>query len=293
MSVEATAKRAPASIEEARERVHCGWARVADSWSRHADYVDAQAAQITEKMLDLTRPQPGERVVELACGPGGSGLAAAPMVGPEGEVLMSDVVPGMTAIAAARAAGLGLRNVSTQVLDLERINLRAASYDVVLCRDGLMFAVEPASAASEIRRILRPGGRVALAVWGPPADNPWLGAVFDGVGAVIGATLPPPGLPGPFALDSAERLARLLSDAGLAEVAVHELRLRRRAESFQAWWSRTSALAGPLSAMLASLPPHVITAIRARLQDEVSPYATGEGLDFPALALIASGRVGA
>ena len=78
-----------------------------------------------------------------------------------------------------------------------------------------MFALDPAHAVAEIRRILRPGGRVALAVWGPRARNPWLSLVFDAVSAQLGTTLPPPGVPGPFALDDPERLAGLLAGAGL------------------------------------------------------------------------------
>ena len=76
---------------------------------------------MTARMLELSQPQPGERVLELACGPGGPGLAAAPLVHPDGEVVLSDVADSMTAIAAARATALGLRNVTTRVLDLERI----------------------------------------------------------------------------------------------------------------------------------------------------------------------------
>ena len=74
----------------------------------HAAYIDARGAHVTARMLELTGPRPGERVLELACGPGGLGFAAAELVAPGGEVVVSDVVPEMTAIAAARAAALGL-----------------------------------------------------------------------------------------------------------------------------------------------------------------------------------------
>ena len=159
-----------------RARLHGMWAAVAGSWGEHADYVDARAAGVTRAMLAASRPQPGERVLELACGPGGVGIAAAELVAPGGEVVLSDVAAEMTAIAAARAAATGLGNVSTRVLDIERIDEPDASYDVVLCREGLMFAPDPARAAREIRRVLRPGGRVAIAVWGPRERNPWLGS---------------------------------------------------------------------------------------------------------------------
>jgi SAM-dependent methyltransferase len=280
-----------ASIDDLRTRLHGMWAAVADGWAEHAEYADARGAEVAETMLGLTRPQPGERVLELACGPGGLGLAAAERVGPAGAVVLSDVAAEMTAIAAARADGLGLSNVTTRELDLERIDQPDASYDVVLCREGLMFAPDPDRAAREIRRVLRPGGRVAVAVWGPRDRNPWLGVVFDAVSAQIGAPVPPPGIPGPFSLGDADRLAGLLAGAGLSDVVVSELPVPLRAASFEEWWARTSALAGPLAKILASLPDEAATAVRARAQAAVGAYETPAGLEFPGVSLIASGRV--
>lgn len=275
--------------DEFRANLHAMWASVAGSWGEHAEYADTRGAQATAKMLELTAPQPGERVLELACGPGGVGLAAAPLVGPTGEVVLSDVVPEMTAIAAARADTLGLTNVRTLVLDLERIDQPDCTYDVVLCREGLMFAPDPARAAREIRRVLKPGGRVALAVWGPRDRNPWLSVIFDVVSAQLGVPIPPPGIPGPFALDDPDRLLNLLSDAELTDVSVSEPSTPMRVSSFDEWWTRTSSLAGPLATMLAALPDEAATALRDRLREAVKPYVTAGGLDFPGVNLLAAG----
>ncbi|HEY3189035.1 MAG TPA: class I SAM-dependent methyltransferase, partial [Solirubrobacteraceae bacterium] len=232
-------------LAELRTRLHGMWAAVAGAWERHADYADARGVEVTARMLALTDPRPGERVLELACGPGGVGLAAAGRVGPAGEVVVSDVATEMTAIAAARAREQGLTNVRARDLDLERIDEPDRCYDVVLCREGLMFAPEPDRAAREIRRVLRPGGRFAVAVWGPRERNPWLGVVFDAVGAQIGRPLPPDGVPGPFSLSDAGALAHLLSGADLEDVVVDEQPVALRAASFDEWWPRTAALAGP------------------------------------------------
>jgi SAM-dependent methyltransferase len=175
-------------------------------------------------------------------------------------------------------------------LDLDDLDQPDQAYDVVLCREGLMFAVDPAHAVAEIRRVLRPGGRVAVAVWGPRARNPWLGVVFDAVSAQLGAPVPPPGVPGPFALDDPERLARLLTEAGLAEVVVTEVPTPLRDASVQAWWTRTSALAGPLAKRLAALPEPARRQLRARLEAAARPYQTPTGLDFPGVSLLGAGR---
>jgi SAM-dependent methyltransferase len=266
------------------------WAAVAGSWAEHAEYADARGAKVAERMLELTMPRPGERVLELACGPGGVGLAAAERVAPGGEVVLSDVAAEMTAIASARADVLRLSNVSTRELDLERIKEPDRSYDVVLCREGLMFAPDPARAAREIQRVLRPGGRIALAVWGPRERNPWLGVVFDALSAQIGKPVPPPGIPGPFSLDDADRLAGLISDAELSDVIVSEVPVPLHADSFEEWWTRTSALAGPLAKILVSLPDEAALALRDRLREAVGPYESPTGLDFPGVTLLASAR---
>ena len=190
------------------------WGAVAPGWAEHADYVDERGAELTEELLELAAPRPGERVLELAAAQVGSGWQRRPASRPSGEVVLSDVAAEMTAIAQQRAAALGVDNVSTRVLDFEQIDEPDGSYDVVLCREGLMFAAEPARAAREIQRVLRPGGRAALAVWGPRQRNPWLGMVLDAVSAQLGAPVPPPGVPGPFSLGDAEQAAAILPAPG-------------------------------------------------------------------------------
>ena len=262
-------------------QLHEMWESVAPHWAEHVAYADERGARVAERMLELTAPVAGDDVLELACGPGGLGLAAAAR---GADVVLSDIAPGMTAIAAARAAELNL-DARTRVLDLEQIDEPDASYDVVLCREGLMFAGNPADAAREIRRVLRPGGRFAIAVWGPRERNPWLGVVFDAVAAELGRPVPPPGIPGPFSLSDAPRLSELLGGAPVEEVSVP-----LRAASFEEWWSRTTALAGPLTAILAGLSDGSSASLQAHVREAAAAYETPDGLDFPGVSLLASGR---
>jgi SAM-dependent methyltransferase len=271
------------AAEDLRTHLHDMWSAVAPAWAEHAAYADARGAEAGERMLELTAVGPGDRVLELACGPGGVGLAAAER---GADVVLSDVAPEMTAIAEARAQGVP--NASARVLDAEDIDEPDGRYDVVLCREGLMFATDPARASGEIFRVLRPGGRVAIAVWGPRERNPWLGLVFDAVAAQLGRPVPPPGVPGPFSL--AHGLDALLERAGFADVVIAELAVPLRAGSFEEWWTRTSALAGPLATILASLPEPAARALEDRLRAATRPYATPAGVELPGVSLIASAR---
>ena len=171
--------------DDLRARLDGMWASVAGGWREYAEYVDARGSAVTERMIELSSLRPNDRVLELACGPGSVGLAAAERVGPAGQVVVSDVAAEMTAIAIDRAHTRGLANVTVRVLDLESIDEPDGTYDVVLCREGLMFASDPARGVREIARVLRPGGGAALAVWGPRERNPWLGLVFDAVSAEL------------------------------------------------------------------------------------------------------------
>jgi SAM-dependent methyltransferase len=282
---------ATTSGTDGRARIHGMWSSVAGAWAEHAEFVDARGAELTWHLLDLAAPRLGERVVELACGAGGVGIAAAPLVGSAGEVVLSDVAPPMVKAAGDRARHRGLDNVTTQVLDLEDIAAPDESFDVVVCRDGLQFTVEPSRAMAEIRRILRPGGRVAVATWGPRAANPWLGVVLDAVSAQVGRPLPPPGMPGPFALDEPSTLAAILTGAGLHDVSVTERPVPMRTGSVDEWWRRTPALAGPLAHVLAGMPQQARDELAASVREAARPYTTADGgLDFPGVGLIGYGR---
>jgi ubiquinone/menaquinone biosynthesis C-methylase UbiE len=266
------------------------WSAVAPAWNEYADFVDERSATVGAAMLAAAALQPGDDVLELGCGPGGVGMAAAEAVGDEGHVVLSDVAPEMTAIAEERARRRGLRNVTVRERDMAHIDEPDGSFDTVLARDALMLVADPTAAAAETRRVLRPGGRAVFAVWGAPVANPWLTTLFDAVGAQLGAPVPPPGMPGPFALAADGALARVLSDAGFDDVAVQEVSTPMRVASFEEWWTIVPALAGPVAALLASLPDDVTSVIRDSAETALHPYAGEDGYTIPGLSLIGVGH---
>ena len=233
---------------------------------------------------------PATHVLELGCGPGGVGFSAAEIVGADGQVVLSDVAPEMTAIAAERAARRGLSNVVALELDMEHLDAPDSSYDKVLCREALMLVADPAAAAREALRVLRPGGRAVFAVWGPPAANPWLSALLDAIGAQLGAPVPPPGMPGPFALSEDGALAGVLAAAGFHDIEVRDVAVPMQVGSFDEWWGIVPSLAGPVAALLASLPDDVTSAIRSNAESALSAFATEGGYAIPGLSLVGVGH---
>jgi ubiquinone/menaquinone biosynthesis C-methylase UbiE len=271
--------------------LHVMWSTVAPSWSRYADFIDDRGAAVTQAMLSAVDVQPGDHVLELGCGPGGLGIAAAKLVGADGRVVLSDVSPEMTAIAGERAERLGLRNVDVRQFDMEHIDAADSSFDKVFSREALMLVADPTAAARETLRVLRPGGGAAFSVWGPPAANPWLSALLDAVGAQLGSPVPPPGVPGPFSLSEPGALASVLNDAEFADTDVREVDATMQVASLDKWWGIVPSLAGPVAALLASLPDDVRSAIRDQGESTLTDYATQTGYAIPGMCLVGVGRV--
>lgn len=264
------------------------WSAAAPAWNAHADYVDSRTRAATDVMLHAAALDAGVRVLELGCGPGGLGLEAAARVA-GGHVTLSDIAPEMVVIAAARAETRGIANVTLRVLDLAAIDVPDASYDVVLSRDALMFVDPPSIAVTEIRRVLVPGGRAVVAVWGARAANPWLGVLLDAVTAVTGFPVPPPGVPGPFSLGDARALRRLFVGSRFTDVTVDEVDAPARFASFDEWWSTVPALAGPLGQLLAGMPDETRDAIRDAAASALAAYAADDGsYDIPGVTLVAA-----
>jgi SAM-dependent methyltransferase len=156
-------------------------------------------------------------------------------------------------------------------------------------RHALMFALNPARAVQEMVRVLAPGGRLAVSVWGARSANPWLGRIFDSASAVLDRPVPPPGIPGPFSLAEPGKLSASLARPDLVDVTVVEVTVDTMAASFEEYWNRTSALAGPLSKILAGLPPEGIERLKAKVHDSLAPFDGPNGLKIPGVALVAAG----
>ena len=194
----------------------------------------------------------------------------------------------MVDIARQRAAARGLTNVRAEVLDLENIAEPDEAYDVVLCREGMMFALDPARAAAEMHRILRPAGRAAVAVWASRQDNPWLGVLLDTITQVTGIDVPPPGTPGPFALSDTDGLRQLFAGAGFTALTLDHVAAPLRSPSFEAWWTRNLTLAGPAAAILNGLDNATTWRLQDLLRDAMTPDEAAGALELPGLAVASS-----
>jgi SAM-dependent methyltransferase len=259
---------------------------MAPGWERWRARIDGAVAPVREWMLRELAAAPGQTVLELAAASGDTGLQAAAAVGDGGRLLSTDLTPAMVEIGRRRSAEVGARNVEHRVMDAERIDLPDGSVDGVLCRFGYMLMADPAAALAGTRRVLRPGGRVVLAVWGPPERNPWL-ALGGGVLRDRGH-LPPlsPDEPSPFAMASEERILTLLAGAGLVGARVEEVPVAMTYRD-AADYLELSAELSPAGRVIRELPEGEREEVRRRLEEALAPFASADGLRMPGVALCA------
>src|SRR3972149_6888933 len=149
------------------------WGRAAASWRKHDERLRQVTAPVSRRLLELAGISAGMRVLDIASGTGEPALPAAEIVGPEGRVVLTDQSEEMLAVAREKAEARGLMNVEFRVADGEQLEAKEGEFDAVLCRWGIMFMPEPARCLRQARAALKPGGRIALAVWGPPERNPF------------------------------------------------------------------------------------------------------------------------
>jgi SAM-dependent methyltransferase len=240
-------------------------------------------------MLGAAALAPGQRVLDLAAGPGEVGFQAAKLIEPGGELICSDQSEAMLELARARGSELGLTNVSYRVLGGEWIDLQLASVDVVLCRWGYMLMVDPAAALRETRRVLRSGGRVALAVWDAAQRNPWLQIPLE-VLTEHGLLAPPaPGTAGTFALGDASTLRSLLEEAGFTEITVEAIDITREAPEFDSWWATHLDLSVSTLSAFEQADEGQTEAIESQLRARLGHYtAPGGALAVPGRTLVAA-----
>lgn len=275
-----------APVRESDDTRHT-WEAVAPAWERHRTRMFESARAVSEWLVDRLDPQEGDTLLELTAGPGETGFLAAERIGPKGRLVCSDLAPAMIEVARRGAADRALDNVHFQVVDAQRISLADAAVDGVMSRFGLALVPDPVAAFSEIRRVLRPGGRLAYAVWGPPERNAWIGLLM---GALIQNGHAPPGDPfapgGVLSLAPASRNRLVLTEAGFEHVRITEVAAVMPFADLDDYWALQTSVAGPVASLVATMTDDEIESVRATLEPEMAPYRVGDRYALPSLATV-------
>ena len=259
------------------ERIE-GYAR--DATPRTRLYADA--------LVSLVAPAPGARVLDAATGSGAVAVEAARRVGPKGSVLATDFLPEWEPYVIRLAAEASVANVSFAAMPMEALALPDASFDVVLCQFGLMFVDDRVRALREMRRVLRPGGKLGVTVWSEPEK---VGLFL--ISRLVSAALPPPeGEPGasPTALGEPGLIEGLVAEAGFRDIVVERVTLIHPVEDAAEEWRRWSdPVANPAARGLAALSEEQQRRLRDDVIAALEAFREGEEIRIPSEAILVVG----
>jgi ubiquinone/menaquinone biosynthesis C-methylase UbiE len=266
------------------------WEDAAEAWDRWGPTLETWLGEATDRMLDATGVTTGGRVLDIAAGAGGQGLAAAARTGPTGRVLLTDISPTILRYAAQAARDAGAHHVETQEADGELLDLpEPESFDAVICRLGLIYFPDQRQALARIRHALREGGRIGAIVYSTPDRNAFFSLPVSIIRSRAQLPPPEPGQPGPFSLGGPGVLETLLRDAGFRDVTVETvpapLLLPSAAECVR--FERDSF--GALHQMLASVPAEERESVWQEIADALGTFETSDGFAGPCELLVAVG----
>jgi SAM-dependent methyltransferase len=277
----------PASGDEHAAHSQRSWDALAATWERHRARIFDATRAVSDRLVDLIDPRPGDTILELAAGTGETGFLIADRLGAHGRLLCTDFSEAMVCAAERGAEQRGLTNVECRVVDAEAIDLPDRSVDGVMSRFGLMLVTDPGRALAESHRVLRTGGRLAYAVWGPLDLNPWItlvGATLIQRGHMLGGDPFGPG--GLFSLAEAESNRQLATDAGFGDITVEEVTGAMAVHDLDDYWDYQTSISG----LVATLPPDEQDDLRTTFRSVAQPHRTADGYKLPYCALVLHAR---
>ena len=256
------------------------WDNAAAGWQTWWETIERRAQKVSNKLVELAKVQPGDKVLDIATGIGEPAVTAARRVKPNGKVLAIDISSQMLLIAKTRAKSLGLDDIiEFRESDGEKIDLpdSTAKFNAILSRWGLMFFPNLSATLVKIREMLVINGRLSAAVWSAPSKVPWLDLAFASVRKQINVPAPPPSTPGPFALADIDGLKQSFSQAGFKDIKINTFQITFEFDSPESYTKLHQQTATRIHAMLANQTEEVKKQAWNSITEAVWQYADSHG----------------
>jgi ubiquinone/menaquinone biosynthesis C-methylase UbiE len=264
----------------ATEAVRKDWDSQANKWYEQRSAMLGASRPIHEWLVNHLEPSNGQRILEIAAGPGDTGFFAAQRLG-QGRLVSTDISEAMVDVARQRGAELGVQNVDYRVLDAQAMDVADASFDGVICRWGFMLMPDPAAAFRECRRVLVPGGRLVFAVFTGPDENPFASIparILVDAGHLARSTTA--WQPGILALADRTRVQALLDDAGFASTHIESVDMTWTFATAADYWAFLVDLTA-LGPLLRSLSDTDRDAVRSAIDRRLASFTSADGITLP------------
>jgi ubiquinone/menaquinone biosynthesis C-methylase UbiE len=266
------------------------WNETAPYWEKHRAVIREMFAPIAQALIEAAQIRPGSAVLDVATGPGEPALAIAEFVGNQGKVLGIDPVPEMVEAARREAKSRRLRNATFAVAQADALPADAQSFDAVVSRFGVMFFSAPVEAIQEMLRILKPKGRIALAVWSFAERNPFHYILSRVVEHYVESPPAAPDAPDAFRYAGPGKLSAILAKAGAAAVSERVFQFSIRASvSLEEFWTLRTEMSERLRNNLRKIPTDQLAKVKSEVVENLREYSTHNDITMPAEVLIVTG----
>lgn len=253
-----------AQLVQIREQQKEIWNRFSPGWKKWDDLTMTFLKPIGEEIIRLIEPKNTDVVLDVASGTGEPALTIASKLR-GGIVIATDISEGMLEVARENAARRGIKNLEIIASDVSELPFADNSFDSISCRLGFMFFPDMLHAAKEMVRVLKPGGKIAAAVWNAPEKNFWATAILGIINKNMQIVLPPPGAPGLFRCSKSGFIADIFKQAGLKNITETERSGKLDTGTVETYWSFMTDVVAPVVAALSNAD----NAMKAKIKDEV------------------------
>jgi ubiquinone/menaquinone biosynthesis C-methylase UbiE len=275
-----------AQLTQIREQQKEIWNRFSPGWKKWDDLTMNFLKPLGDEIIRLIKPKDVDVVLDVASGTGEPGLTIATKL-KGGIVVVTDLSEGMLEVAHGNAARRGIKNLEFAACDASELPFPDHSFDSISCRLGFMFFPDMSLAAKEMVRVLKPGGKIAAAVWNVPERNFWATAVLNIIKNNIILPQPIPGAPGLFRCAASGMIADLFKQAGLKNISETEISGKLKTGSAEVYWSFMSEVVAPVVAALSKADDATKAKVRSEAFELINQkYRTGKvAIDSSALVI--------
>jgi ubiquinone/menaquinone biosynthesis C-methylase UbiE len=273
------------------EEVIKRWRTSAPFWEKHRDTIRGMFAPITQALIEVAYIGTQNSVLDVATGPGEPALSVAAVVGPDGKVVGVDAIHGMIAAARTEAQRRGLKNAKFDVAFADDLPFAANTFDAVISRFGVMFFPSPVEGVREMLRVLKPGRKLAFAVWHFAERNPFHSALSRVMDRYVDSPPPEPDALDAFRFAPRGKLLKVFSEAGVAAPSERllQFKIEASAVSVEDFWTLRREMSEKLSEKFAALSEAQKLKVTQEMLSSLAEYSTANGMSFPAEVLIVSG----
>jgi len=266
------------------------WSGSAPYWEKHRENIRQMFAPVTQALIESAGIGRGDAVLDIATGPGEPALGVAEFVGPGGRVIGTDVIPNMVEAARRAAERLALGNTRFEVAATESLPFGSDSFDAAISRFGVMFFPAPVDAVREILRVLKPGKKLAMAVWHRAESNPFFYTLSRVLEKFVNSPRPAPDAPDAFRFATPGKLRDVFIEAGATDPTEFPLQFKIRAPiTPEEFWSLRSEISEKYREAFAALASEQLAELKRQVIEGLRAYYVDGGMSFPAEVLIVSG----